>query len=72
MSVNISNTKHNGDSVLAEVNSVYIKPRPHTGMREVGILYDDASAHLSSLVQEYITMKKKPSNFASACLLLLC
>ena len=45
MSVNISNTKHNGDSVLAAVNSVYKRPRPHTGMREVEILRDDAPAH---------------------------
>lgn len=51
------NAKYYRDSVLAEVKHFYKKTRPKTGMRGIKILHDNAPAHKSKLVQEYLTQE---------------
>ena len=43
------------ETVLSELNKYYNKARPTSGMRGIKLLHDNAPAHKSKLVQEYLS-----------------
>ena len=44
--------------ILRKLNKYYKKRRPATGMRYVRLLYDNAPAHKSAVVTEFLKLKK--------------
>ena len=44
--------------ILGKLNKCFEKRRPKTGLRRVRLLYDNAPAHTSSIVIDYLETKK--------------